>query len=777
MKKLLNILGVISVVASTSASVIACGGGSSKNDNQNLSDLQKQMIESAELMSKIVIAGRHENLNYNVNEVLSSYMTPLASLANMPQTYNYNGAQIDIKSAINTYKTMLAPNLGTFDKDNYSGFYASYLMGMYSDDFYNGFIDAENNNDGINYFSDSMNEAGDIGVNKTTDDNAMGYANGLNADLKLSDDVNRRELAWGIQDTGAYTNYLLDKGYDGANPASTSGTGNPSGVADETAAKGGTNAAGYLYYNSVTARSSSKYDEGKVKGASLNNKFGNTGYTLEDQSKQAGFAAKTSYNNAILNTPDGTENFGETGAYLAKAAGNYSLNGFATSYAGYLNLISKSQSGAEILTQMMDLFLPILQDTGSSNSQDVAQNLITRVIDAFWKETKSSSDAATLTEGAADALTELDSNIAWSDKFGDVRHMKSNPLPTVTYPAGTLASHYFYQNESDGDFGTKASDFFTQLIKSYDNASNEAKQQFANSLFGDDGIISKATSQIFSALSGGSKDLLTKIVGEDGSKGISLLNVIGRSSEAMEQFADTFDKVTEKFNNTPYKKLSTSQRLEMSTMLGWNGSTFTKGSFFEHAFETLKGEGRGTAEFNGMLQAIVDSSSDALIEPHEKVLQYIYGDKAWSDKDLSMSTPEGKQKNSKMSFTLDYTGVGDTTSTADQQTTKIEDKYLDNFNPYQTKLEYQKDKLSEDALSKLDENRISGEVLGKKALNMSEEQIKSYDGSGMLENMKPVHHYYKVEWTNVSNHEDKPYWVISSIHSFNDKNEEFYNIY
>jgi hypothetical protein len=34
------------------------------------------MLSGAEFMTKVILAGRHENLNYNVNEVLSTFMAP-----------------------------------------------------------------------------------------------------------------------------------------------------------------------------------------------------------------------------------------------------------------------------------------------------------------------------------------------------------------------------------------------------------------------------------------------------------------------------------------------------------------------------------------------------------------------------------------------------------------------------------------------------------------------------------------------------------------------------
>ncbi|KAJ3616750.1 hypothetical protein Zmor_009041 [Zophobas morio] len=98
-----------------------------------------------------------------------------------------------------------------------------------------------------------------------------------------------------------------------------------------------------------------------------------------------------------------------------------------------------------------------------------------------------------------------------------------------------------------------------------------------------------------------------------------------------------------------------------------------------------------------------------------------------------------------MEFTLDYTGVGDSSSNAATQYKKVDDKLLENFNPYQTILENQSDNLADDVKSQLDNSRKSGTVLGKDLIGGTSEDLLAYDGTGMIENLKPVHHQYKVK--------------------------------
>jgi hypothetical protein len=783
MKKLLSLLGVISVVGSSSISVIACAGGGSNGGSSNLNDNQKQMINGAEFMTKLILAGRHENLNYNVNEVLSSYMTPISSLSYMPQIYNYNGQQVDVSTAVNAYKNMLAPNMSTFDRDNYAGFYASYVMGMYSDTFYNGFNKGE---DGANFFADSMDTNGNIGVNKKSGNNALGYANGLNADLELAKDKDRRELAWGIQDTGALTNYLLDKGFDGANPGSASGTGNPNGAATD---KVGTNGAGYLYYNSTVARGSAK---AAVTGSNalLNNKFGDTGISFEDQQANASSSATMgggthfTKDSAILHDGDKTVNYDQTGALLAETGANLNASGYAASLIGYLNSITKSQTGAEVLGQLTNLFMPILIDNGSSkSSQGVAQGLITGGLNAFWKYvgTSKAGDPTVFQDGVLDALNALDSSVEWT-KYQSVRHQMS---PGVT-GAGKLASDWFFQSKNGtGDIEIAAS-FLDQLIASYKKQTDATKKQaffdylFAPKTKGDSasgGILIKANSTIIDQMG---YDTFKNIIGDDGNGGMNLLSLVARTIRGYGQFGTELTKLSEEYNDKQYKNLTSSEKLEFTRELGWDGSSFKKDSILEHAYASFKDESiAGVTEFHNLLTAFANITSNQMKPVHEQVMKYMIGNSSdtWTDSNVNVTVQDSKQKGGKMSFTLDYNGVGDSTSNADTQTTKLDDELLDNFNPYQTKYEYQKDLLTDDAKNKLDTSRTSGVVLGKEQLGMDDEALKNYDGYGMIQDMKKVHHQYKVTWENVSTDEDMPYWVITSIHSFNADGEEFYNIY
>jgi hypothetical protein len=762
MKKLLNVLGAVLILGSSTTAVAACGGKPKGNDDANLTDLQKNMLSGAEFMTKVILAGRHENLNYNVNEVLSTFMAPISTLSNIPLNYNFDGKPVDLASGIQNYKNVLAPQMSTWDQDNYAGFYASYVMGMYDNKFYQDYWANDNG-----YFKDTISADGNYGINQA-DKNADGFAAGLTS-WDLSKDKERRELAWGIQDTGPLTNYFLKNGLDGGYPDDTSGTANPNSPASEST--GGTNASGYLFYNSQVA-SSRGYLNGAFKDSnSYNNKLKESEVALIDQTSDLKHPpippTSTNWTNAKLE--DGTE-FGETGALFAKTGANLNINGYSTSYTGLLNMVSESESGAAVLGKFLDGIFPILQDNGSSKSvQSAGYKLWSSPLVGLYKNSPTDGDQGYYNDGVLNILKSLDDTVSW-EKFNNVKAPSESVKPINSV----------FPNPVDA---TMAADLIDQICTSFEKASADKQKEFYdNALSATEdsdgkysyGILIKGMSSMVINKSSIPADSWTKIAGaNNGQGGINLLHAVSRAVRATYTFKDQVDKVTEKYGKKQYKRLTTGERNDYLKMLGWDGTKFKKDSLLKDAYDTLKTE-KGSSEFSALLGEFANITSNQMKDPHSELIQYMTGDSYWKDSDVKISVKDNKQIHGKMTFTLDYNGVGDTTSNADKQTSEIDPSQK--FNPYQTILDYQDDKLSVDAKNMIDKDKISGEVLGAKQLNMDDDALKAYDGTGMLINMKPTHHQYKVSWENVGDSEH-PYWVITSIHSFNDKGEEFYNIY
>jgi hypothetical protein len=762
MKKLLNVLGAVLILGSSTTAVAACGGKPKGNDDANLTDLQKNMLSGAEFMTKVILAGRHENLNYNVNEVLSTFMAPISTLSNMPLNYNYNGKAVDLASGVQNYKNVLAPQMSTWDQDNYAGFYASYVMGMYDNKFYQDYWNKDNG-----FFQDTINKDGGYGINQPGDNtnNADGFAAGLTS-WDLSKDKERRQLAWGIQDTGPLTNYLLNNGLDGGYPDDSSGTANPNSPASEKT--GGTNASGYLYYNSQVATSKGYLNGIFEDSNSYNNKLKN-GIALKDQTDQLEhslMSKSTNWTNAELN--DGTK-FGESGALFAKTGANLNINGYSTTYTGLLNMISESESGASILGKFLDGIFPILKDDGSSSSvQSVGYKLWSSPLVGLYTTKKVDGEQGYYNDGVLEILKKLDSSVNWA-QFNTVKAPNAAVKPI----------NAVFTNPEDADV---AANLIDQICSSFEKASAETQKDFYDQALSvtdmdgkyNYGILTKGMGSMVINKTTIPADAWTKIAGaNNGRGGINLLHAVSRAVRATHTYKDQVDQVTEKYGKKQYKRLTTSERNDYLKILGWDGTKFKENSLLKDAYDTLKTE-TGSSEFSALLAEFANITSTQMKDPHEKLIQYIAGDDYWKDSDVKISVKDNKQTDGKMTFTLDYNGVGDSTSNADQQTTEIDPS--EKFNPYQTIIEKQKDKMSDAANKMVKTDKISGKVLGVDQLKMNNDDLKAYDGTGMLNNMKPTHHQYKVSWENVGDSEH-PYWVITSIHSFNDKGEEFYNIY
>jgi hypothetical protein len=85
---------------------------------------------------------------------------------------------------------------------------------------------------------------------------------------------------------------------------------------------------------------------------------------------------------------------------------------------------------------------------------------------------------------------------------------------------------------------------------------------------------------------------------------------------------------------------------------------------------------------------MTNKASAKMEEPHEKYFQYLFDDQYWKMSDVNISTNESSSLGATMEFTLDYSGKGDESSTADKQLRKVD---VDRkFNPYQTIKENQK---------------------------------------------------------------------------------------
>ncbi|AKX34620.1 hypothetical protein SLITO_v1c10090 [Spiroplasma litorale] len=780
MKKLIQLLSSMSLFATSLTTVVSCGGGESNptkptdptdpTDPTNptdptLTDTQNQMISGAEFMSRFILASRHENLNFNLNEILSMYLTPVPTALMMPVAYKYKNTDVNFSSALQKYKTLLAPSIEKINNDNYSGVFASYVMGMYDDSFYRDFINT-------GHFNDSFNEQGGVGFNKKDKNNEMGILAGLDKDLKLSGDQSRRDLSWAIQDTGALTNYLLDMGYDGVNPGDTNGTSSPASATKQE--KGGTNGSGYLYYNSGVSRG-----QGKQNALKINK-------TVQDKIGEKNKYTAADFSNGKYSSSINETTFNGMGSMIANTAGNLNLKGYINNFSSLKDSLSESSFGAEGLLTIANYITPMLATEEKESDlkiQSVAFSLlynVQSVINAIQKDSSTGNELKEFLKTNGFDSTTLGKTLDQKKALGAV---------DILFPKldNVKATRFYKKDKTDKNEPIEnmqiVFNFLKELKKFQENlGTKELKEEFANKFFlSKSAPFKKDYSLIISApmMGGLGEDGWVDLVKEDGSGAVNILNLVSEAYNGLSK-QDTMELIqaTEsKYKDKSISDLSRSEKLKLIKDLGFDSSTgkYTENSFFANYFKLLTDtKTPGVNELSDLFNRLKDSTNESMQPTHEKALQYIYDKKYWDISNKSLNVTDPSEINGKMEFTLEYKGNGDADSSADQQTTKID--VPENFNPYQTNIEHQKDYAQSDAIkNKIDTSRISGKVLGKEKLKMSSEDLMKYDGKG--ENYKEVNHKYKVVWQNVSSDSNNPHWVVVEVKSYNNQGKEFYNIY
>ncbi|AKU79994.1 hypothetical protein [Spiroplasma turonicum] len=786
MKKLIRTLAVLTFFATPISTVVACGNkdkskdsdknnGNGNEDPNNpidpnlpndLTELQNQMVDGASFLSKMIVSGRHENLNYNINEILSMYLTPIPTAMMMPVTYKYKDNEINFASKLEKYRSLLAPSINKINNDNYSGVFASYIMGMYNNDFYNNFLKDE-------YFEDSFNKTGGKGFNKKSD-NELGILAGFDKDLKLSEEENRKNLSWAIQDTGALTNYLLNKGYDGSYPGDTNGTSSPKSASNDK--KGGTNGSGYLYYNSVVSKGKGSYNAISSKKTIIDK------LSINDT-----FEAANLKNNEFSSKINNMS-FNKIGSMIANTAGSLNLKGYINNFSSMLDNVDESDFGAEALINATNYFTPFLvkkEDTSNTRIQLVALSLLLNVQEAL-KNILSNDNLKTFLIENGFNETLLNSSYSFSEAISSSQLMFPNP------ETAKITNIYKENLEKIDPIENlkNISDLLKEFSKFQVNLKNqELIEKFKNDFFiykkspfyKSYSLIIDANIFFVGSLGGIGVDGWKQLVGEKVEGGSNLLNLLSTTYNKLANIdtKEIYENISndENFKNKNISDLTRKQKLNLIKRLGYDSSEkkYTKDSILYNSYNQLKNyDNVGVKELNELLVYLKNSTNESMKPLHEQVLQYIYDDKYWKTTGITLNATDPSELNAKMEFTLEYNGIGDAESNADLQTTKID--VPDNFNPYQTKLEHQKEFLNNEELnSQVDKNKVSGKVLGKEKLNLDDNGLINYDGKG--EKYKNVKHKYKLVWQNISNSSDNPYWVIVDVKSYNENGEEFYNIY
>ncbi|AHI52560.1 hypothetical protein [Spiroplasma culicicola] len=764
MKKLLNALAVMSIVTPSISATVACGNGNGSGDNPDPSDmtqLQKDMIDGADFMTRLILAGRHENLNYNVNEILSIFLTPLSTALYLPINYNNSeGKPVNLSTDVLKYGQLLAPQLRNFDNNGYAGIFASYIMGMYDNNFYQSFLKS-GNKDGGYYFNDTINPNNQESYLYKTDQNSLGEYAGASNDLKLSSDESRRQLAWGIQDTGALTNTLLNEGYTGSGPGATHGY---TGLFNTAAARNkyGTNSNGYLYYNSIMNSGKS----GKI--ASETNAFdkSNIKKLLEENESTYSYQAGSSSNyGSILKNGTNEYEFNNTGAFITRKASELNVSGHINGFSALLDNINDQESGVGVMLEFMDSMLPIMSN--ESSDQGSAFSL---VID-MWGIVKKSVEDSTNKNILINEL-KLDSNILDNITLDEKPIIKEGILGGNASTKDASMKVMLNSGDLKEKNAENIVEFFTELNRASQNWNEEQEQKFFEMYAYDEqnkaGLLIKTG--IFSTMINNiGKDAFLETVNNSGKGVVNFMSWFGSMYKMVLDNKEVILELTTKYNEgegkTTYKKLSAVQRNEIKSKLGFKAGKLEEGKFLESFYKMTKDKKtQGQKELEKFFGGFAGAISNNMKELDSNVLQYLYDDKYWQISNTHVSSNDNTQSGAKMSFSLNYTGKGDITSNATEYTSKV--NVDSDFNPYQQDNE------------KTDFSReTKARILGLEQGKIKEDDLIAYDGLGNYENYDIVNHTYNIEWTNVSNDPLNPYWVITKIESFNKEGEQFYNIF
>ncbi|ASP28154.1 hypothetical protein SCORR_v1c03800 [Spiroplasma corruscae] len=777
MRKILNILSSIIIFAMPFTSAVSCGKNKNSNKNDlNLTSIQREMVEGAEFMSRLIISSRHENININLNEMLSIYLTPIPTSLMIPTSFKYNNNNVNFSTKIDKYRNYLAPSIQKLNKTGSAGTYASYVMGMYDDSFYTNFLKN-------NYFEDSFNLNGDIGFNKPGDKNEMGYFSGLDKNLKLSNEESRRDLSWGIQDTGPLTNYLLDLDYDGSYPGDYNGTNGLStffhGKPDING--GGTNSSGYLHYNSVISKGKG-YWNGNDIYKDINDKLKSGKYESAKTSKfqSDNFSSYPKINNIEFN---------KNGIDLMNTASNLNIDGYINNFVSSIEGVSSTDFGASMLLNIVNILTPILTsdiDWVNTSIQMIGISLIYNIQNAINKIQES------------DDLTAFLINNGFNQ---EILNNKTNKRPQVkandiTKPNVETAKITRIYNEQENDIIKDQLEnlkqvgiFIDELVKFSDNLKdNNIKKEFIEKFFKNKRTPFWDSYEVIikpNVMGIGAKGLTQEgwdmLLDNGGERIINLLSLLSDSYKELSK-KEKSKQLLEIENSDIYKnkslqQLSKSEFTKLRSVLGYSiaENNFVEGSILDSYYNLITNKNiRGVSEFDFMLDILKDGLNYDMENVYKDSLQYIYDDNYWNISNIKINSTDSSKINGELEFELNYTGVGDISSNADQQLKKVDVPM--NFNPYQTLVKHQMNDPNVNKIKNLiDMDRTSGVVLGKDQLKLTQKDLLEYDGTAM--NYKNVNHNYKVVWKNLSNDINNPYWVVTGIKSFNENGQEFFNIY
>lgn len=721
MKKLLGCFGSLLLLTTPTLTAISCGKTSGKiqekNDNNKdnnkniesgfqyenedeLSVQEKEIIKNTGLFSKLIMLSRHENLNFNANEVLSAVFAPKTTWNAFPRVYNVNGKKYDLTEYTDKLTSEYS-NLGRLNAAKcFEPFLPSVFIGMYKDKLY------------TNYVNNIKND----------EDSAVFFAKDDAQDFIFPSDKDRNHLAW-TNFTGPLSKYIVDNElFSFNNHWIYRGRGQYGRFIKEL---NNTDKYWILLKNIVLTEDEKAFkikNDGVYLTKKIEDSFGSLQQSIYSKQVKTNFFAK------ILSFIPFVQNF------------NASLTG--------------SIYGLRLLNETFPF-----TDTDSNQSSVYIIFLALKWL-CEWL-------SSFVNEKWSDKKTEYKS-VELKESWNKIKlNLNANGKDFLMALGNENSPRFKVQSLMNND-GTSAFDVLKNFIvnakASFNYWTEEDIKEFKKYIIKKiDGknfitifvpklplkeIFSKIT-EFFERSDNASVDLI---------KGLGDLMVV--CADNQEKFLAISKNV--RYENKDFDMLSKLDQNNIATLFGYNGkSGFEKGSVLNELFYLFNDS---TNVSNKSINDLLLDSQSPLYQLssvysefiHNSLLQYALDKKYWKivGKSFKMEGAiTGKNSiGAKFKYSVEYNGKGD------KKVTKFLDKAAelpDDFDPVMP-WKSNKTKVSKD---------------------WKAEDYIAYTGLGNGE-FKDVNFKYDIQWSNVSDNSDFPYWVITKIDCFRkDSNDQWTQFY
>ncbi|WHQ36500.1 hypothetical protein [Spiroplasma sp. SV19] len=144
MRKILSFFAISTIAVGNSIPLLACHPKGGNNNNNDIPEKLRNMINTTGLLTKITLLARHENLNFNASELVRSLYAPAAYWKSIPSIYTYNNQKINLAKLIqdfnNNYNKMIAHTKNADPKSIREQLLPQYYIGMYDNTYYRDFL-------------------------------------------------------------------------------------------------------------------------------------------------------------------------------------------------------------------------------------------------------------------------------------------------------------------------------------------------------------------------------------------------------------------------------------------------------------------------------------------------------------------------------------------------------------------------------------------------------------------------------------------------------------